>query len=53
MAAPDLGLDYESALSPDLMLHTDVVDAWTAADEVLHLVDRLERAARKRRLPCA
>jgi adenylylsulfate kinase-like enzyme len=53
MAAPDLGLDYESALSPDLMLHTDVVDAWTAADEVLHLVDSLERAARKRRLPCA
>jgi adenylylsulfate kinase len=53
MGAPDLGLDYESALSPDLMLHTDVVDAWTAADEVLHLVDRLARAARKRRRPCA
>jgi adenylylsulfate kinase len=53
MAPPDLGLDYEPVLSPDLVLYTDVIDHWTAAHEVLDLVDRLERTARRRRLPCA
>ncbi len=50
---PDLALDYEPPLTPDLTLYTDVLDAWTAAEEVLHLVARLERAANERRTSCA
>jgi adenylylsulfate kinase len=53
MAAPDLGLDYDAPIHPDLILYTDAIDHRTAADEVVRLVDRLERAARRRRLPCA
>jgi adenylylsulfate kinase len=53
MAAPDLGLDYEPALAPDLIVFTDVLDPRTAAEEVLSVIDRLERAARERRRPCA
>ncbi len=53
MTAPDLGLDYEPAAKLDLVLYTDVLDHWAAAEEVLRLVDRLERAARERRRPCA
>ena len=53
MAAPDLGLDYESVLAPDLIVFTDVLNEATAAEEVLALVERLERAARERRRPCA
>jgi adenylylsulfate kinase len=52
-AAPDLGLGYEPAPRPDLVLYTDVVDVWTAAEEVLRLADRLERAAREGRRSCA
>ena len=53
MAAPDLALDYEPAARPDLVLYTDVLDHWAAAEEVLRLVGRLERAARERTRPCA
>ena len=53
MAPPDLGLDYEPAVCPDLILYTDALDEGTAADEVVRLVDRLERAARERRRSCA
>jgi adenylylsulfate kinase len=49
MAPPDLGLDYEPAVCPDLILYTDALDEGMAADEVVRLVDRLERAARERR----
>jgi adenylylsulfate kinase len=52
-ATPDLGLAYEPARRPDLLVYTDAVDVWTAADEVLRLADRLARAARERRRPCA
>jgi len=51
--APDLGLDYERPPAPDLVLHTDVLDEKTATDEILRIVDRLERNARGRRNPCA
>ena len=50
---PDLGLDYEPVPSPDLRLFTDVLDEATAANEVLSLIDRLERHARERRRSCA
>ena len=50
---PDLGLGYEPARRPDLVLYTDAVNVWTAVDEVLRLVDRLERSARQRRCSCA
>ena len=53
MTAPDLGLDYEPATCPDLVLFTDVLAPRTAADEVVRLVERLERCARKRRRSCA
>jgi adenylylsulfate kinase len=53
MALPDLGLGYVAPARPDLALYTDAIDQRTAADEVLRLAERLERAARRRRLPCA
>jgi len=46
--APDLGLDYEAPLAPDLVVFTDVLDEATAAQQVLDLVDRLERRAQRR-----
>jgi adenylylsulfate kinase len=52
-AVPDLGLAYEPARRPDLVLYTDLIDEKTAADEVLRLVDRLQRVARERRRSCA
>lgn len=52
-APPDLGLAYEPARRPDLVLYTDVLDEHLTADEVLRLVDRLQRTARERRRPCA
>jgi adenylylsulfate kinase-like enzyme len=51
--APDLGLDYDGPVHPDLILYTDLIDYRTAAEEVVRLVERLEQAARRRRLPCA
>jgi adenylylsulfate kinase len=53
MAAPELGLDYEPAAHPDLVLFTDVLAPRTAAEEVVRLVERLERSARGRRQSCA
>jgi adenylylsulfate kinase-like enzyme len=53
MPAPDLGLDYDAPMHPDLILYTDVIDHRTAAEEVVRLVERLEHASRKRRSPCA
>jgi adenylylsulfate kinase len=40
--APDLALDYEESLRADLTLHTDTQDLWTAVQQVLFLVRRLE-----------
>jgi adenylylsulfate kinase len=52
-APPDLGLDYEPAPTPDLLLFTDVLDEDTAAAEVLAVIERLERATKERRRSCA
>jgi adenylylsulfate kinase len=52
-AAPSLGLEYEPAVAPDLVLYTDAVDRWTTVEEVMHLVQRLAGTARKVRRPCA
>jgi adenylylsulfate kinase len=41
--APEIVLDYEPALRPELVLHTDVRDIWTAVEEVLRLANRLHR----------
>ncbi len=38
---PDLALDYEESLRPELVLHTGLHDADTAAEQVLFLAHRL------------
>jgi adenylylsulfate kinase-like enzyme len=53
MEAPDLGLAYESAVAPDLILYTDVLDERTAAEEAWSLVESLRRAAQERSRSCA
>lgn len=40
-AAPELVLEYEVALRPEVVIHTDVEDVWTATETVLVLVRRL------------
>ncbi|HET7873968.1 MAG TPA: adenylyl-sulfate kinase [Methylomirabilota bacterium] len=47
-AAPDIVLDYEESLRPDLALHTHRSDLWTLAEQVLFLVQRLQRLAAAR-----
>jgi len=42
---PDVVLDYEPALSPELTLYTDVQAPWISEAEVVRLLERLERAA--------
>lgn len=44
--APDVVLAYEHALSPELTIHTDVEDLWSAAQAVLALTLRLENLER-------
>ena len=44
MAAPDVVAHYEYALCPDLTIHTDVEDPWTAVDALLRLARRLAPA---------
>jgi adenylylsulfate kinase-like enzyme len=39
---PDVVLGYEHALSPELTIHTDVEDPWSAVQAVLGLTVRLE-----------
>ena len=43
--APDIVLDYEESLRPELRLHTHVPDLMSTVDAVLFLVRRLHRAA--------
>jgi adenylylsulfate kinase len=43
-AAPDVILDYEESLRPELIVHTDVDDPSTAAQKILYLVQRLHRS---------
>lgn len=47
-AAPDIALDYEESLSPELRLHTHAPDLTISIEEVLRLAKRLERAATTR-----
>ncbi len=42
---PDIVLDYEESLRPELVVRTDVHDLWSAVEQVLFLVRRLHRAA--------
>ena len=41
--APDLVLDYEHSLRPELTLYTDIQDLRSAVEEVLRLANRLDR----------
>ena len=43
-AAPDIILDYEESRRPELIVHTDVDDASTAAQKILFLVQRLHES---------
>jgi adenylylsulfate kinase len=43
VSAPDVALDYEESVRPDLVLRTDVHDPWSNAEQVLYLVRRLHR----------
>jgi hypothetical protein len=38
---PEVGLEYEYSLDPDLVLDTQTRSEWTAADDLLHLARRL------------
>jgi hypothetical protein len=40
---PDIVLDYEVSLNPDLVVYTDVRDLWSATDEIVMLAERLHR----------
>jgi adenylylsulfate kinase len=43
--APDIVLDYEPPLHPELVLHTDTQALWGTLDSLLRLADRLHLAA--------
>ena len=40
---PDVAVDYEESLKPELVLHTHVHDPWSTVEQVLFLVHRLRR----------
>jgi adenylylsulfate kinase len=48
---PDIVLDYEGSLQPQLVIHTDIEDPWTAAESVMLLARRLRGAATQRGEP--
>lgn len=39
--APEIVLEYETALTPEVIIHTDVEDPWTSTETVLVLARRL------------
>jgi adenylylsulfate kinase len=41
--APDISVEYEEALNPELALRTDLHDVWSTVEQVLFLVHRLGR----------
>jgi adenylylsulfate kinase-like enzyme len=45
-ATPDLAVEYEYSLSPDLMLDTATRSEWTVAEDLLRLARRLARRRR-------
>jgi hypothetical protein len=40
-AAPDLALEYEYSLNPDLLLDTETRSEWTAAEDLVRFAHRL------------
>lgn len=44
-AAPDIALEYEESLHPELRLHTHAPDFRSTVEDVLLLARRLQRAA--------
>ena len=40
-AAPDLAIEYEYALNPDLLLDTETRSEWTAAEDLVAFARRL------------
>jgi adenylylsulfate kinase len=42
LAGPDIVVAYEHALNPELIIHTDIDDPWSAVERVLQLVARLQ-----------
>jgi adenylylsulfate kinase len=44
---PEPGPEAEPAVAADRVIDTDALDAWTAIEEVMHLAERLSRAARE------
>ena len=42
---PDIAVDYEESLRPELVLHTHVHDPWSTVEQVLFLIHRLRRVA--------
>ncbi len=40
-AVPDLAMDYEHSLHPELILHTDVQELWRVVQDILRLAHRL------------
>ena len=52
-AAPDIVMDYEQALRPELTLYTDVQGLQGALEEVLTLAHRLQRVASVPHAPIA
>jgi adenylylsulfate kinase len=42
---PDVVLDYEPALNPELVLRTDIQAEWGTLEALLRLTNRLHRAA--------
>jgi hypothetical protein len=42
---PDLAMDYEISLRPELIVDTHAHEAWTAVDEVPRLAQHLQHVA--------
>jgi adenylylsulfate kinase-like enzyme len=41
--APDISVEYEESLRPELILYTNVHDCWSAGEQILFLIHRLHR----------
>ena len=50
-AGPDIEMDYEESFRPELVIHTNVHDPWSAVERALFLVYRLRRPATGRITP--
>ncbi len=44
-APPDIAVDYEESLRPELVLHTHVHDLWSTVEQILFLIHGLPRMA--------